>query len=158
MPGNFWKQLIQPVQRRQQALNKVSIDWCLPILFFGEKQNDTGHASWQFNHCLTFTRILLFQLGFGWYVWFLVPKTFLYPRQLSHVIASLKHMWVVWFCLVLNMFCHTGVISANRVNHLIWMCMSCCNNFAEHSKEACCDTFLLHNQISSAFLTVPLSL
>ena len=50
--GRIWKNLIQPMRRWQNALNKVSIDWCLPMLFSGEKNNDIGHASWQSDHCL----------------------------------------------------------------------------------------------------------
>jgi hypothetical protein len=104
---------------RQQALNKLSIDWCLPMSFSGEKQNDIGHASWQFDGmfgvmCLT---------------------------QLNCVIASFKHMQVVWFCLVSNMFCDMTFISTNRVDHLFRMFLSCCKDFSEHSKEACCDPF-----------------
>jgi len=53
----FWKQLIQPMCTRQQAVNKLLIDWCLPMSFSGEKQNDIGYASWQADHCLAFTRI-----------------------------------------------------------------------------------------------------
>jgi hypothetical protein len=53
--------------------------------FSGEKQNDIGHASWQSDHCLAFTRISLFQFAdidgmFG----------AMCPTQLNHVIASFK--------------------------------------------------------------------
>jgi hypothetical protein len=61
--GDFWKQVIHPMRRRQNALNKMSIDWCLPMLFSGENQRDVWHASWQSDHFLAFTRISLFQLA-----------------------------------------------------------------------------------------------
>ena len=150
MQGNLWKKLIQPLQRKQQELNKVLIDWCLPMLFPGENQNDIGHASRQSNHCLTFTRISLFQLADldG-------MSGFLYPRLLSCVIASFKCMQVVWFCLVSNMFCHTGVISGNRVDHLILMFLSCYKDFPEHSKEACCDPFFATQSNTFGLLNFP---
>jgi hypothetical protein len=58
--------------------------------FSGEKQNDIGHASWQSDHCLAFTRISLFQFAdidgmFG----------AMCPTQLNRVIASFKQMRVV---------------------------------------------------------------
>jgi hypothetical protein len=58
--GKFCKQLIQPMRSRQQALYNLLIDWCLPMLFSGEKQIDILHASWQSDLCLAFTRIFLF--------------------------------------------------------------------------------------------------
>ena len=39
------------------------------------------------------------------------------------------------------MFCHTDVILAYRDNHHIWMVFSYCQDFADHSKEVCCNQF-----------------
>ena len=144
MEGNFWKKLIQPMQKIQQVLNKVSVDWCFPMLFSGEKQHDIGHASWQSDHCLAFTRISLFQLAD-----LDDMSGFLYPRHLSPVIAYFKGIQVVWFCIVSNMFYHTGVILTNKVDHLIQMFLSCCKDFSEQSKEACCDLFSTQSNIFS---------
>ena len=148
--GKFWKQLIQPMHSRQQALNKLLIDWCLPMSFSGEKQNDIGHASWQSDHCLAFTRISLFQFAdidgmFG----------AMCPTQLNRVIASFKCMRVVWFCLVSNMFCDMAFMSSTRVDHLIRMFLSCCKDFAEHSKEACCDPFFADKSNIFSLLNCP---
>jgi hypothetical protein len=87
------------MRSRQQALNKHSVDWCLLMSFSGEKQNVIGHASWQSDHCLAFTRISLFQFAD-------IDSMFgaMCPTQLNRVIASFKCMQVAWFCLVSNMF------------------------------------------------------
>jgi hypothetical protein len=117
---------------------------------FRRKAQQHWAASWQSNHCHAFTRISLFQLtdleGMS---------GFLYPSELNHVIASFKHMQVVWFCLVSNMFCHTGVISSNRVEHLIWMFLFCCKDFAEHSKETGCDSFFATQSNIFSLLNCP---
>ena len=148
--GKFWKQVIQPMRSRQQALNKISIDWCLPMSFSGEKQNDIGHASWQSDHCLAFTRISLFQFAD-------IDGMFgdMCPTELNRVIASFKRMRVVWFCLVSNMFCDMAFISTNRVDHLIRMFLSCCKDFSEHSKEACCDPFFAAQSNIFSLLNCP---
>lgn len=148
--AQFWKNLIQPMRRRQHALNKVSIDWCLPMLFSGEKNNDIGHANWQSDHCLSFTRISLFQFadldGFS---------DLVYSSALNRVIASFKRMRVVWFCLISNMFCNTAVTAQNRVYHLIRMFLSCCKDFSEHSKEADCEPFFATQSNIFSLLNCP---
>ena len=134
----------------KQALNKVWIDWCLPMVFSGEKHNNIGHACWQSNHCLAFTRISLFQLADLDGI-----SGFLYPSQLNCVIAPFELVPVVWFCLVSNMFCHTGVMSSNRVDRLIRMFLSCCKDFAEHSKETGCDPFFATQSNIFSLLNYP---
>lgn len=123
------------MRRRQNALNKVYIDWCLPMLFSGEIQNGTGHASWQSDLCLSFTRISLFQFAnlddFS---------DFLYPSELNRVIASFKRLWVMWFCLI---------------NHLIQMIFSCCKDFTQHSKEAGCEPFFAAQSNIFSLLNCP---
>ena len=116
----------------------------------GEKQNDIGHASWQSDHCLAFTRISLFQFAD-------VDGVFgdMHPTQLNCVIVSFKCMRVVWFCLVPNMFCDMAFISTNRVDHLIRMFLSCCKDFSEHSKEACCDLFFAAQSNILSLLNCP---
>jgi hypothetical protein len=61
--AKFQKKLIQPMRARQQVLNAVLIDSCLPMLFSGEANNDIGPANWQSDHYLAFTRISLFQFA-----------------------------------------------------------------------------------------------
>ena len=149
--GTFWRKLTQPMRQRQQALNKVSIDWCLPMPFSGEGKNDIGHGNWQSDHCLAFTRISLFQLAD------LDGDTsgVFYPTQLNRVIASLRRMRVVWFCLVSNMFCDVGFTSTNRVDHLIRMFLSSCKDFSEHSKEAGCSPFYADQSNIFSLLNCP---
>ena len=120
------------------------------MLFTGKKHNNIGHASWQSDHCLAFTRISLFQFAdidgmFG----------AMCPTQLNRVIASFKHMQVIWFCLVSNMFCDMAFMSSTRVDHLIRMFLSCCKDFAEHSKEACCDPFFADKSNIFSLLNCP---
>ena len=143
--GTFWRKLTQAMRGRQQALNKVSIDWCLPMHFLGEGKNDIGHGNWQSDHCLAFTRISLFQFadldGMSGLV---------YPTQLNRVIASFRRMRDVWFCLISNMFCDVGFASTNRIDHLIRMFLSSCKDFSEHSKESgCCPFFADQSNIFS---------
>jgi hypothetical protein len=99
-----------PMRARQQVLNAVSIDWCLPMLFSGEANNDIGPANWQSDHYLAFTRISLFQFAD-----LDDMSGLIYPSRLNRVIASFKHMQVVWFCLVSNMFLRFG-LHFNRFN------------------------------------------
>ena len=56
----YWNKLLESMQRRQNVLNKISVDWCLPVSF---SKNEIGNASWHSDHCLAFTRILLFQFA-----------------------------------------------------------------------------------------------
>ncbi len=91
---------------------------------------------------------LILACRFGWYVWFLVPKT----PELCYCFFQAQ---AVWFCLVSNMFCHTGVISGNRVDHLILMFLSCYKDFPEHSKEACCDPFFATQSNIFSLLNCP---
>ncbi len=112
--GTFWQKLIQAMQeqRQQQALNKVSINRCLPMPFQGEGKNDIGHGNWQSDQCLAFTWISLFKFAD------LDGRSGVaYPTQLNRIIASLRCMRVVWFCLVSNMFCDVGFMSMNRIDH-----------------------------------------
>ena len=119
-------------------------------MFSGEKHNDIGHANWQSDHCLSFTRISLFQFadldGFSDHS---------YSSALNHVIASFKQMRVVWFCLISNMFCNTADTAPNRVNHLIRMFLSCCKDFSEHSKEADCEPFFATQSNIFSLLNCP---
>jgi hypothetical protein len=140
----FWKQVIKPMCSRQQALNKLLIDWCLPMSFSGEKQNDIGHASWQSDHCLAFTRISLFPFAD-------IDGMFgdMCPTQLNCVIASFKCMQAVWFCLVSNMFCDMAFISTNRVDHLISMFLSSVTTSLSIQKKPVVIHCLLLNQTSS---------
>ena len=99
---------------------------------------------------LQFTRISLFQFAD-------IDGMFgdMCPTELNRVIASFKHMQVVWFCLVSNMFCDMAFISTNRVDHLIRMFLSCCKDFSEHSKEACCDPFFAAQSNIFSLLNCP---
>ncbi len=150
LQAKFWKQLIQPMRDRQQVLNAVSIDWCLPMLFSGEANNDIGPANWQSDHCLAFTRISLFQFADldG-------MSGLIYPSQLNRVIASFKRMRVVWFCLVSNMFCDLDYISIDLIEHLIRMFLSCCKDFSEHSSDDRLDPFFASQSNMFSLLNCP---
>ena len=120
--------------------------------FSGEKKKEIGHGSWQSDHCLAFTMVSLFQFEdldgmFG----------VMYPTELNCVVASFKHMRVVWFCLVSNLFCDMVFTSTNRIDHLIRMFLSSCKDFSEHSKEAACDPLFAECQTSSVSSTALLS-
>ena len=148
--AKFWKELIKPMRSRQQALNAVSIDWCLPMMFSGEAKNDIGPANWQSDHCLAFTRISLFQFADLDGMSGLVR-----PSQLNRVIASFKRMRVVWFCLVSNMFCDLDYISIDFVEHLIRMFLSCCKDFSEHSSDDRLDPFFSSQSNIFSLLNCP---
>jgi hypothetical protein len=53
------------------------------------------------------------------------------------------------------MFCDMAFISSTRVDHLIRMFLSCRKDFAEHSKEACCDPFFADKSNIFSLLNCP---
>jgi len=137
------------MRTRQQALNKVMIDWCLPISFLGEKQNDIGYASWLSDYCLAITRISLFQLAdidgmFG----------AMCPTQFNSFIASFKLCELSGFALFQT--CFAIWLSEQQIELSILFRCSCPAARTSHSarKKPVVFHSLLLNQTSSVFLTV----
>ena len=61
--NEFWHRQVQSISQKQSDLNSVSINRCLPMSFTNLDQKQLGTSSWQSNHYLAFTCVLLFHFS-----------------------------------------------------------------------------------------------
>ena len=54
---------MQSISQKQSDLNAVSINWCLPMSFTNLDQKQLGTSSWQSDHHLEWTHVLLFNFS-----------------------------------------------------------------------------------------------
>ena len=107
----------------QKKINKLSLEWCLPMPFGGEKDKTLGVGNWQSDHCSAFTRISLYQFST-----LDAQSTIIPPEDVRVAVCAYRRMSVIWFCLVSNAFTHKN-INATRVDHLVRLFLSSCKDF-----------------------------
>ena len=112
--GVWWNAFRDNLVQIQKKINKLSLEWCLPMPFGGEKDKTLmGVGNWQSDHCSAFTRISLYQFST-----LDAQLTIIPPEDVRIAVYAYRQMSVILFYLVSNAFNHKN-INATRVDHLV---------------------------------------
>ena len=126
---------MQSITQKQSDLNSVSIDWCLPMSFTNLNQKQLGTSSWQSDHYLAFTHVLLFH--------FSCLKSQNVPDGSRRGIQVFKRLRVIWFCLISRLFTNIAV-PPSVIELYVKISLSSCYRFSLVTEQSSS-----HDQVSS---------
>lgn len=123
--NQFWSEFRPSVKEGEDEIGRLAIEWCSLLGITGEDEKKLGHANWQSNHCVAFTRIILYQMSGLDH-----SSTISQPALVESAVSAYRRMLVLWFCVASNAFTtYQGSTSATRLDHLIRLFLSACNDF-----------------------------
>ena len=142
---DWWRELRTEMFDRQRVLSEtVNIDWIATMPFTGSKDNNLGTSNWLSKSASSFTRISLYQFS-------LLDKNSLLkiPRTSSDAVKAFSRMTVIWFCLMCH--CFAKDILARRIDHLVRLFLSACQDYGdvvgEDFMDGKCNYFSLLNLV-----------
>lgn len=125
------------VLQSQKDIGKLSLEWCNLMPFSGEDQKEFGTSGWHSTHSAAFSRVMLYQFS-------CLPSTssLTSPQRNKDLIEIFVKLIVLWFCVLSNAFVtKRDGISSTRVDHLIRLFLSACNNWSKKNSEDPNNTF-----------------
>ena len=129
-----WRNLVDFMENMQRNINKISLEWCLPMTFTG-KDDEVGTAKWTSNHYLSFARLSLYYFSFLDVV---VEKDEI-SSETKRGIKAYKKMIFSFLLLVSYMFSEDFVPSTNidqGIEHYVRIFLSACRHFDMNTRKS----------------------
>jgi hypothetical protein len=124
--NKIWHQLTDSMNTTLAAVEKDSLDWCMPMPFSNNDKQSMGTSKWQSDHFLSFTRLSLFHFGpLNKDIGLSAGKT---------IFAAFKRVRVVWFCLMSSILADEDVDAA-RIDDLVKLFLTSCRDWWRAAKD-----------------------
>jgi len=124
--NKIWHQLTDSMNTTLAAVEKDSLDWCMPMPFSNNDKQSMGTSKWQSDHFLSFTRLSLFHFGP------LNKDIGLSAGKL--IFPAFKRVRVVWFCLMSSILADEDVDAA-RIDDLVKLFLTSCRDWWTAAKD-----------------------
>ena len=120
--------LIEHLNRCQEQINKLSIDWCVSMRFSGKDNDIVGTAKWVSKNCVAFVRMSLYYFSF---LDVLLARHDLSPETVVGLKAYRK--MVVSFYLLISYMFDDDYKALNKtdekIEHYVRLYLSSCRSF-----------------------------